>query len=896
MSELRANPEVFLPHQRATPLRRLHQVRGHGRFPVLPRTYIPRPRLWRQLDAATQGGGITLLVAAAGAGKTLGVAGWLLEHRRDPNASWVSRAGDLTEKQLASLLTPDGTGSPAPLVVIDDAHELSRACVRWLDDVLQEEPERLRLVLLSRWDLPFTRLVPELLGHLTVLRGDLCRLSRSETADLVAAHVGDASDELVDIIASHAEGWCAAVVLIARTVARSPAPLPTARSAAENFSAVDRVAREAFAALTSRQRHVLLCVAQEDVVTPSLARHLTNDSTADRVLEELEETGLLVTRHISLGSARAENAVPQLHLGTADEEDRVTYRVHPLLAEVARRRMHSGGVDVERARATVRRAVDLDVSRGELRHSLHRLMGVGDHERVVDLLADHGVPLLLSGDARAVRSFEIEHPDLIEARPACWFTIALERWQSGPDSRARYWLHRVAAAARGKESEKHPFSTLGVASAHLMLALLGEESLAAAAEAARAQLDEPTGRGTDRSPDLALLQLLLGMAELRLGDLERAQQSLSTVALRGNTLEVKALHDGALAQLAVSEFLRGREHVALMLAGSVSESPSDTPLGGGLTLAAELSRLQSTTDTGQDPGAAGRPVIDLHGEDMIIRFLALLLESRRFLLHGNTTDAAGVVDGSLEAADLPDSLHASLLTEQALHAALCLDRARLKNLEGQLRAEGAHGEAAFVAGLRADVVDDLPAAVTEFSFAAEHAHCKQPAVSAIAATCLAQLLDAQGHGDAALGALEVAAVETASRRNVLPFLGWTRHGTPVPRLLDALAHTRPSPWTEELAAWSAQRSSWSVTGQAGPVTATPQERELVTTGGVRLALTSRERDVLHELARGSTYAGIARNLFVSENTVKTHVSSLYAKLGVGRRSDALAVARTMRML
>jgi LuxR family transcriptional regulator, maltose regulon positive regulatory protein len=62
------------------------------------------------------------------------------------------------------------------------------------------------------------------------------------------------------------------------------------------------------------------------------------------------------------------------------------------------------------------------------------------------------------------------------------------------------------------------------------------------------------------------------------------------------------------------------------------------------------------------------------------------------------------------------------------------------------------------------------------------------------------------------------------------------------------------------------------------------------------ALSPRENEVLRELARGSTYSDIAATLFVSENTVKTHISSLYAKLSVGRRSEALAVARTMHLL
>ena len=55
-------------------------------------------------------------------------------------------------------------------------------------------------------------------------------------------------------------------------------------------------------------------------------------------------------------------------------------------------------------------------------------------------------------------------------------------------------------------------------------------------------------------------------------------------------------------------------------------------------------------------------------------------------------------------------------------------------------------------------------------------------------------------------------------------------------------------------------------------------------------------EVLIELARGSTYADIAANLFVSENTVKTHISSLYSKLSASRRSEALAVARAMHLI
>ncbi|MET9427431.1 MULTISPECIES: response regulator transcription factor [unclassified Streptomyces] len=62
------------------------------------------------------------------------------------------------------------------------------------------------------------------------------------------------------------------------------------------------------------------------------------------------------------------------------------------------------------------------------------------------------------------------------------------------------------------------------------------------------------------------------------------------------------------------------------------------------------------------------------------------------------------------------------------------------------------------------------------------------------------------------------------------------------------------------------------------------------------SLTHRELDILGQLARGLGNREIARALFISEATVKTHLGRIYAKLGVDTRAGAVAVAKEQRLL
>src|SRR5690349_23113077 len=144
------------PGRSAPGVREADQALGSG--PRLPRVYIPRHRLWEQLGRATEGA-LTLLVAPGGAGKTLGVGGWvtLTSVPQARTATWIQGDDPTAAEHLQWLLSaepPDEDPAPGtwpPLVIVDDAHALPAAAVRMLDQRLSRAPETMRVLLLSRW-------------------------------------------------------------------------------------------------------------------------------------------------------------------------------------------------------------------------------------------------------------------------------------------------------------------------------------------------------------------------------------------------------------------------------------------------------------------------------------------------------------------------------------------------------------------------------------------------------------------------------------------------------------------------------------------------------------------------------------------------------------------------
>ena len=72
--------------------------------------------------------------------------------------------------------------------------------------------------------------------------------------------------------------------------------------------------------------------------------------------------------------------------------------------------------------------------------------------------------------------------------------------------------------------------------------------------------------------------------------------------------------------------------------------------------------------------------------------------------------------------------------------------------------------------------------------------------------------------------------------------------------------------------------------------------ETIASKGPREVLSRREQEVLELIARGYSYADIARQKFLSVHTIQTHIKSLYAKLAVHSKSEAVYEATRMGLL
>ena len=867
------------------------------------RGVVSRPRLFERLGASAR---VTVVSAPPGSGKTVLLRSWITEAglagsaawapvgrgERDPQRLWLSVVAALRQTAPGSALVGELTAAPdpdgwaiverlltdlAPLedrlwLVIDDVHELGPAeALRQLELLLMRAPPQLRFVLATRHDVRLGLHRLRLEGELTEIREPDLRFTVDEARELFDA----AGVQLPEpaLLVERTEGWAAGLRLAALWLAGHPDP---ARFAAE-FSGSERtVAEYLLAEVLERQSQevvrLLLRTSVLERVNGELADLLTGVSGGEGILHELEDANAFVT---PLDTGRS------------------WFRYHHLFADLLQlelRRTEPGAV------TTLHRvAADWFAGHGYPADAVRHAQAAQDWALAARLFADHWPGLYLEGQTTTTHELVAGFPAGARAADAeLAALVAADQLAQGPLEEAERYL---GLAERGSASvpagRRGQFQVLlGVVRllharqrGNPQAAAEEAERLQAAAEAPEAarEVAEP-GLGQDLR---ALALTSLGSTEVWTTRFEEAERHLEQGVALARRIGRPYLEFSGLAYLAEVEIYRSfaraaeRSRQAIELAGR--HGWTDEPAAGiaYLTLGSVLAwqgrpeeaepwiqRAERTVRAEAEP-AAGQAVHYVRG--------------RLELVRGRDADALAAFQAAERLAGRLAAPHLLIPRTRAwlLHVLVRLgdsERAEqvLAGLGEQERERGeiriatamlrlAHGDPSAATAVLAPVLD-ASAPVHRASWLAQ----------AFLLEAIAR--DELGDPDAAGHALE-RALDLAEPDGVLaPFLL-----SPAPGLLERQARRR----TSHAALIGEILSRLAGRTPAPPPAAREPPLEPVTDSEIR---------VLRYLPTNLTAPEIARELYVSRNTVKTHIRSLYAKLGTHRRADTVVRARSLGLL
>jgi LuxR family transcriptional regulator, maltose regulon positive regulatory protein len=871
--------------------------------PARPFRVVSRPRLLALLDDGAQQL-LTLVSAPAGAGKTTLLAAWSSEGRRPGPAAWVSLdSGDNqparfwayalaalcgsgavpANSALRSLAPRPGSETtflpllvrglaelPTPVVLIlDDVQELTDARVlQELEFLLRHAPPQLRLVLATRVDppLPLQRL--RISGQLAQLRAADLAFTTAEVADLLAGcdHQPRLSEDDLALLQARTEGWAAGVRLAALSLQDQPDPHRfVTEFAGDDQSIADYLVGEVLDRQPEELRSFLLrtCIVEE--LDGDLADALTGGHNGEWTLARLARANAFVQ---ALGSRGR------------------SYRYHQLFAGLLRcelRRKAPGQVA-----ELHRRAAHWYAARGLVIDAIEQALAAGDGRDAADMMVENGLSLILRGEAATLENLAGRLPaELVQSDPELALLAASDRIMSADHETASTHL-RLALQREGllHQDRRGRFVVLLAVLRSAVAWPVGDvnEVLAAGHEALAVQA--PAGACGGDGDGRAVTLSNLGAAELWAGDLDAAEVHLrdgQAVALRAG---LGSLQLSCTSQLAVLHVMRGALGQALRLGTNAVElatqhgrSSSVQAAGGHLALAWVHYQRDDLVEAGRHlDQATASSEVDLHP----VRLAVAIPQARLQRARGDMAGALATLASarrSLTGWRPPARLWRWLiLTEAELHSAggsSQLARELLETLDQRVPLDA--GEAAVLARMQLAEEDPTGAAATLASCldGAAPSDRMAPVEAWLVDALASDLLADRDRAAASLERALTLAEREGFRRSFLDA------GAPARSLLARYRHRVPSCWSylDELLQASAE--------SAPMATSPPVLIE---------QLTERERTVLRYLPSLMTYEEIASDLYVSVNTVKSHVYGVFRKLGVSGRRQAVRSARELRLL
>ena len=899
-------------------------------IPLLRPALVPRPRLVEMLNEGLDAKRtLTLISAPAGFGKTTLVVDWLKQ--TDIPAAWLSldetdndpprflaylaaafqQVDEVigapllsglqslqvppVEQILTGLLNEIATRTEAIILVLDDVHLITdTAILQGIEFLLNHQPSQLHVVLTTREDpdLPLARLRAR--DQLTEIRARDLRFTQPEADAFLRDVMGlSLSDQDVATLEGRTEGWAVGLQLAGLSMQKQS----NLKSFIAEFSGshrhiLDYLSQEVLQQQPEDIRTFLLRTSILERLNGPLCDALTDRIDSDSVLVQLEADNLFI--------------IPL-------DDERRWYRYHHLFSDLLRSQL-------TRTQPALipelhRRAARWYEEHGDIQDAIDHALKDMDLSRAADLIEQYTLPKLYQGQIALVVSWYNRLPqEVLESAPMLCIgkAWALALMQRG--------THRgeidlaLEAASQALDRVNAPKELCDLVAGHIasLRAFLlrspwtGETRERLIALSREAQRLLPANEKAIRS----INSLNVGYAYLGLANLEAAalafQQGLED-GLSGRNFYA-AIY-GPI-NLILSALLVGHRSEALQLCETnidrfnrVLAGQYFPPIGALYILKGNILLEHNQLADAEQLLTEGLDLIRWTGESVGHRTGYTGLARLRAI----QGDQQGVFQAIKT---LEDALPREALYAQAVRHRLSIHhwpQDPQVQLDAQTWLDGSgikFGKQAVVSSLNpasaAQFESFLNAAYVmvrlakarpgAYSMEDVHAYLERQTQFAkahgiiswvvAAAIVMTQLHEAAGKRDKALETLEGALRAAAVTGLFRVFVDESDQLQP---LLKAL---KPRLTDKSLKAYTNRILEAFGQGVAKPET--PEKLDVL--------LSARELEVLQNLAKGLSYEEIGQRLFLSLNTIQSHVKSIYRKLLVNKRVHAIEKARDLNLI
>ena len=850
---------------------------------TLPATLLTRPALLARLEAGASQR-LTVVVGSAGAGKSVllsswaatrdgGVTSWLScdEADTDPVRFWAGfieaprASAPGFGADAAELLATDGVMSadvtasiandaarlPAGSVIVVDDFHMAATAARSMTDLVERWPAKTaQLVLASRVDPPVRLHRLRLSGELCELRDSDLYLSLSESGALLENFgVRVAPGELA-LLHRRSEGWVAALQMAALTLHRTKDPAQIARALDVRGHAIaEYFIGEVLEQQPPEVTAFMLETSVLDELTVDTCTAVTGRQDAAALLRRIEAANLFIV---------------------ALDDDRTSYRYHHLVRELLRAQLRA--TDRGRELTLQLRVAEWLESTGDTRAATRYFLAAGQADRALGLLQERvAADLLHDPAAPAALDLSTVDPSLLTGVPDRLLGLTADLLLWGDRVRGGQYLDLLERSHPAIPPDSRLASRLAVMRS-LRCALTGEATetvrygLAARAIEERTQLGDDWGFG---------VPLLLLHAYTWLEDFAAVDREAAAALAMPSVAESARLVDVRGAQ-ALAWFEAGRLAEAIEAARAADTDArrlgfQEHPFAVGYLRVLAGAALEQR-DFGMAEHLTERALSISERFRPVFEFLGLLDRAGIWAARGQIHEALATID-------------VARLTLAGTKSVLL---ARADELEALLRLSlgDLRSAAEMASGLpdtrRCLLLARVALAASDHHTAVEHLNARSLGILTPRTALVRQVLLAAAaieRGDPEAAGIVGGVLQAARREGFLNTVVTT-----VPQvtryLIEQSTYALPDPFMER------------IIGAALEVRATQPER---TSRILTAPLTDAELRVL-KLLPTTSYAQMAATLYISRNTVKTHLRSIYQKLGGSSRSEAIERAVELRLL